>query len=101
MTLPIFNTDDRNLSMMQTQWASQLNPVLRMALLDGALLKSQPLISGTTQVNHKLDRKPIGWIITRQRASAIIYDTQDSNLHPELTLSLVSSAAVTVDIWIF
>ena len=28
MALPIFQDPNRNLMMMQTQWASQLNPVL-------------------------------------------------------------------------
>lgn len=99
--LPIFQTDDQDLSLMQTKWAAQLNPLLELPLNDSALLPNVNLINGTTQVNHRLGRKPLGWIIIRQRASAIIYDTQDSNQHPELTLSLVSNAAVVVDLIVF
>ena len=36
-----------------------------------------------------------------KRAPAIISDTQDDNPNPEKSLALVSSAPVTVDLWVF
>jgi len=42
-----------------------------------------------------------GWNPTRIRASATIFDTQDSNQTPQLTLNLVASANVVVDLLVF
>ena len=48
-----------------------------------------------------LQRPLQGWYIVRQRALASIYDTQDSNQNPSLTLNLTSNAVVSVDIAVF
>lgn len=89
------------LPLMQTQWAQQLDPVVSNQLVNGILLQSVFLSTGANSINHKLGRKLIGWVVTRKRASAEIYDTQDTNSMPQLTLNLNSSAPVTVDIWCF
>lgn len=101
MSLPIQMTSDKNLLLLQTTWASQLNPLLAAALLNGQVVKLVNLGVGTTQINHGLQRKLQGYFIVRQRGPANIYDTQDSNPNPTLTLALVSSAAVSVDIYVF
>lgn len=101
LKLPIFQDDNQNFMLMQTKWAPILNPLLALPQSSGVLLKSVRLINGTTQVNHLLGRKLQGWQIVRQRAAASIYDAQDANQTPELTLSLVSSALVTVDLFVF
>lgn len=87
--------------MMQSAWATLINPVINNPANNSLILRDVTLISGTTQVNHKLGRKLIGWKIIRQRAAADIFDTQDTNQMPDLTLSLVSSALVSVDLEVF
>lgn len=99
--LPIFQTSDRILSQLQTQWASQINPQLSNPALNSSILKQVRLISGTTVVNHLLGKALQGWRIVRKRAAADIYDNQDQNQTPDLTLILVSDAAVTVDLEVF
>jgi hypothetical protein len=101
MALPIFNTDNQSLGLLQTSWASQLNPVIANPVSSGRLIKSVVLASGANIVSHGLGRKLQGWVIVRQRASATFYDTQDSNGKPELTLLLTASGAVTVDLFVF
>lgn len=102
MSLPRFQSDDQALSLLQTSWASQLEPVLRNPTLQTVLLKNVALASGDNVVNHRLGRKLQGWHIVRLRdVSPAIYDTQDSNPTPQLTLNLVSSAAVVVDLVVF
>lgn len=101
MALPLIHTEDRDTNMLQTTWASQLNPLLAAPFSSGILLEGIVLSSGANVVNHKLGRKLKGWVVTRLRASATIYDTQDTNQRPELTLNLTASAAVTVDIFVF
>lgn len=99
--LPQFQTDDRDFQLMQSAWATAINPLLRNAALNGSLIQNVVLVTGSNQVNHKLGRKLQGWFIVRQRAAASVYDQQDSNTSPALTLSLVSSANVNVDIYVF
>lgn len=96
-----FQSDDRNFQMMQNSWASEINPLLSRPLNQSNILNNVVLINGTTVVNHLLGRKLQGWFIVGQNASAIIYDAQANNQKPELTLVLISNAAVTVNIAVF
>lgn len=85
----------------RTKWASELNPLLAAPQNNSSILRSVSLVVGANVVNHLLGRPLQGWKIVRQRAAASIYDTQDSNQTPALTLQLTSSAAVSVDIEVF
>ena len=96
--LPQFQDDSQPFQLMQNRWASILNPVIQNPSLQSSILKSVALTAGANTINHLLGRKLVGWRIIRQRAAATIYDTQDTNVHPDLTLTLVASAPVTVDI---
>jgi hypothetical protein len=98
MSLPIFTTTIKELSLLQTTWASILNPVVQSPTATPVILKNVQLVAGLNIINHMLGRKLLTWKLVRQRALASIYDTQDSNQHPELTLQLVSSAPVVVDL---
>lgn len=100
-TLPIFNTTDKSLSLLQTSWKAILAPFLRNKLLDGQILNNVQLLTGTNVVNHKLGRPLQGWIVVGQNASASIYDAQASNNQSDLTLILVTSASVTVNLYVF
>lgn len=101
MSLPIMQSDSEQLHMMQTRWASILNPVITNPIAHGAVLKQVTLVSGANVINHKLGRKLQGWFITRLRGAANLYDTQDANSMPDLTLQLQSSANVIADIYVF
>lgn len=101
MSLPIYSTSVRELSMLQTQWASQINPVLANPILNNNILKNVSLVAGSNTINHLLSRKLQGWIIVRQRALASIYDNQDSNPNPAQTLILTSNNPVVVDLVVF
>jgi hypothetical protein len=79
-----------------------IEPFLNSEIINGVLIKNVNLDSSiTNQVNHKLGRKPQGWIIVRQRANSIIWDSQDTNTKANRTLELSCSANVTIDLWIF
>lgn len=86
---------------MQTKWANQINPVLRNPTINTLVLQDVSLSTGANSISHKLGRRLQGWYITRIRASATVYDTQDTNQTPQLTLNLVSSAPVVVDLVVF
>jgi hypothetical protein len=89
-----------SLDQMQTKWASQLNPVLANLLVNGQLLANQTLIDGSTAINHKLGRTPNGWFLVSPQAAATVYQAAYQP-QPTLTLTLVSSAALTTDLWVF
>lgn len=101
MSLPIMQTDDQDLSLMQTRWASQLNPLLSAPLANAALLRNVAISTGSNTINHKLGRKLQGWCITRIRSAAQIYDEQDGNARANLTLTLVSDADCIIDLLVF
>ena len=94
-------TADRVLNMIQDNVSNILDPFSSKDILQGQILSNVALVAGANIVAHKLNRKLIGWFIVRQRSSASIYDTQDSQTQPTLFLSLVSSANVSVDLYVF
>lgn len=99
--LPIYKNDDKDFQLMQTNWASSINPVIANPVNNGILLRNVSLTTGHNVINTTLGRKLQGWVVCRLRASSNIYDTQDSNPIPNLTLWLESSANTTVDLYIF
>ncbi len=99
--LPYYQTAIKELSLLETKWKSLLDPMLGNPSLQSTILSNVSLINGTTAVNHRLGRKLQGWRIVRIKAAATIYDNQDSNPHQDLTLILISNAAVVVDLEVF
>ena len=98
MSLPYFQTSDKDLNLLQTQWGSQLNPLLAQPFSNGLILKTIQLTTGSNVINHLLGRTQQGWMITDQDASASVYRSAPFN---SLTLTLTSSANVTVNLFVF
>lgn len=98
MSLPLQQTNILPLSLLQTSWKSQLDPVLNNPMTNMSVLKDIILIDGVTVINHKLGRVMQGWIIVDQQGAASIYRSQPFN---KLTLTLTSSALVIVSIGVF
>lgn len=101
MSLPLVHTDDRNINQLQQNVKQVVDPLTNNPVLLGIILEQVQLVTGSNTINHLLGRKLQGWIIVRQRGPAQIYDGQDSNLTPNLTLILNSSADVSVNIYVF
>lgn len=106
MALPKFQAlgmtvSPRDFGLLQTTWAALIDPIIGRKQNQSNILDGEILINGTTVVNHKLGKKLSGYKIILQNAKASIYDTQSTNQSPELTLVLVSDAAVTVSIEVF
>lgn len=96
--LPIFQSENRDLTLLQTNWAASLNPLLSNPLSSGLFLKSVALANGVTVINHLLGRMPQGWIVSDISGAATVYR---SAVFTKLTLTLTSSAAVTVNLYVF
>lgn len=98
MNLPIFKNDDQNSMLMQNKWKSLIDPVLSNPMTNMSLLKNVSLVIGNNVINHLLGKIQQGWIITDIQGVADIYRSAPFNA---LTLTLNSSAIVTVSIGVF
>lgn len=87
-------------SQMQTKWKSQIDPILGNPLNNMSLLQNVALANGTNIINHKLGRTMQGWVIADIQGVASIYRPSTAPFN-DLTLTLVSSAAVTVNLGVF
>lgn len=102
MGLPIFKTTNKDLLLLQTNWSTDLNPLLANPLLNGRLIQDVSLVSGANIINHGLGRNLQGWIIVGMHNSFLqIYDTQNHNQTPQLTLQLTSNATGNIDLYVF
>lgn len=99
--LPQFQSDDRVFQMMQSRWATILEPLTTNPSLQSNILTNVVLATGSNTINHLLGRKLQGWRLIRVRAAATIYDEQDTNQNTAQTLILNASAPVTIDLEIF
>lgn len=86
---------------MENMWATVIEPFLNSPPNLPLVLQNIKLVAGSNVIDHKLGRKLQGWKPVRIRALANIYDNQDNNRTPQLTLLLVSNAAVTIDLEVF
>lgn len=100
MSLPKFQSDDRIFNQLQTQWSSQIDPVLNNPANQSQII-SNVVLSSSSVINHGLGRKLQGWAIVRKRGNANIFDYQDTNARPEKTLLLNSSSGISVDVLVF
>lgn len=91
-------TTDRDLSKVQDAVAGPLRDVVTNKIINGTLVTDVALASATTTIlNHKLGKTPQGYIVVKKSAAATIYDTEFT----ATTMTLHSSAAVTVSLWVF
>lgn len=86
------------LDQMQTQWKSQIDPILSNRILQGLLLSNISLKTGDNTINTLIARQQQGWLITDQTAAALIYRSRPLN---SSTLTLNASAPCTVSLWVF
>lgn len=105
MSVKIFrklNTASRDLNLVQDNVDNAIGDMIKDLFLDGTILNKIELVTGQDNViSHRLGRKLIGWEIVRKRGAGDIYDNQDNNTAPNLTLILRTTANVTVDIRVF
>lgn len=66
-------------------------------IADGVMIEDVILTAGSTSISHGLQRVPKGYVLTDQRANAVIYRTASTST----TLTLLASATVTVNLWVF
>lgn len=98
MALPIFKNMDQPFQLMQSQWASQLNPVLANPMTNIQILENISLVTGTNVINHKLNQTQQGWMLVDLQGAVIPYRNAPFN---SKTLSLFASGPVICSIGVF
>ena len=88
-------------NLLRDKWSATLNPIIANPVVKGNLLQNIVLRAGDNTINHGLGNRLQGWIVVRSSAISDIYDKQDQNQQPELTLVLRSSVDVKVSIYVF
>lgn len=83
----------------RTVWAQQLNPVIANAIVQGNAVTGVMLAANTPKdIPTGLNRTQQGWFLTDINANAIVWRSGGFNSN---TLTLMASAACTVDVWMF
>ncbi len=80
------------------KWASALNPLLANPINNANILININLVTGANVINHYLGEIQHGWFLTDIQGAATIYRSAPFN---STTLTLTSSANVTVSIGVF
>jgi hypothetical protein len=98
--LPKFQSKDQGFNLLQSAWASIIDPITNNPANKGVIVKNV-ILSSSCVVNHGLGRTLQGWEIVRLRGSATVYDNQNANTTPDKTLLLIASSGVSADILCF
>lgn len=94
-----FQTPDTTLTLLQSSWASAIDPILDCALVKGVQVKDISLVAGVPKViNNYLGRMQQGYIITDMNADARVWRVEPFN---NKTLTLQSTANVTISLWMY
>lgn len=99
--LPYQQTDDRQFNQFQQALSSALQPITSLPTATSSLLTSISLVAGVNTINHKLNRKLLGWYPVRVRAESTLWDEQDTNPNPTQTLILNCTNDVVIDLIVF
>jgi len=95
MRLPRPLTGDPTLDKALAALQAAVEPYLGKAFLLSTALPRVSLTTSATPIAHKLQREPVGWLVTRTTgAGATVHETARDTR----TLSLVASAACIVDL---
>lgn len=83
-----------------TVWSTILNKFISNPIVNGVPITGVSLIMGSNAINHKLGRKPQGYIVTSMYdAYAEIY--REPSQSPNSVLLLNASAPTVVDLYVY
>jgi len=98
MALSVYQDTNKSLMLLQTNWTSQLNPVLANPMTNIKVLKGIILVTGTNVINTLLGQTLQGWFITDIDAAITLYRSAPFS---NLTLTLISSGPAIANIAVF
>jgi hypothetical protein len=86
------------MQLLQTNWKSQIDPLLKDPTNNGIILTGVKLLNGINVINHKLGRRQLGWMVTDIDAGTTVYRSAPLN---DKTLTLTSGADCTISLMVF
>lgn len=95
------NLKDQDISRIQSNITQTFNSILNKKILDGQLLEDIDLTTSFQNIEHKLNRAVIGYIVVKRNADSRVWDNEANNTKKELFLTLKANVSVTVSLWIF
>ena len=81
--------------------ATALNPLFQLPFASGNRVQDVEVTTSDTIVDHGLDQAPEGWIVLKQDAAQVIYQSATVNDFPETTIILKAGGTVTADLFFF
>lgn len=91
----IFFADD-SVNRFQQNVKNTLDPITKTPIIDGILITGIVLTTTATNVPHKLGRQPLMWIIADQNTTTTVKRTA----WDATTITLISGATCTVNLWV-
>ena len=95
------STGNAQVDQVQGYIATALNPLFQLPFASGNRVQDQDLSTSDTVVDHGLRQAPEGWIILKQNAAQVIYESTTVNNFPETTVILKAGGTVTCDLFFF
>ena len=81
--------------------ATALNPLFQLPFASGNRVQDVDITTADTVVDHGLEQAPEGWIILKQNAAQVIYESATINDFPATTVILKAGGTVTADLFFF
>lgn len=85
---------------LQANVADALTPLQNKPILDGILLRSLSVLSGSNTIQHKLGRKIVGYFVVSQTAASGFHDDIQST-SSKTSFVLTATNPCTLNVWIF
>ena len=95
------STGNEATDQVQGYIATALHPLFQLPFASGNRVQDQEITTADTIVDHGLEQAPEGWIILKQNAAQVIYESTTVNNFPETTVILKAGGTVTCDLFFF
>ena len=95
------STGNASIDQVQGYIATAINPLFQLPFASGNRVQDLDITTADTIVDHGLEQKPEGWIVLKQDAAQVIYESATVNDFPETTVILKAGGTVTCDLFFF
>lgn len=96
--LPLPSPDAPSIVNALRVWRDRLDALLGLEVLDRPRIFAVDLKTGANVVEHKLGRKPRGWVIVAPRGGALVAQIGEADA---LRLPLTSTADISLTLWVW
>ena len=95
------STGNASIDQVQGYIATAINPLFQLPFASGNRVQDLDITTADTIVDHGLEQAPEGWIVLKQDAAQVIYESATINDFPETTVILKAGGTVTADLFFF